>query len=187
MWVIHFRNPELRLNQFADETEARVGLFRKGLESPLAYELMKRLDEMHLGQEKWQPDATEFFRTFLYELKKNRQKADLTANDWRKELADWARGRFATGLKIEDLAERAGMSHSYFRQQFKAAHGQSAGQFLHEIRLLEGETLLRQTDLNLKEISARVGYSNPISFHRAFLQKFRVSPASYRKSVAQMI
>ncbi len=59
----------------------------------------------------------------------------------------------------QSLADTAGMSRSAFAEQFKQSFDRTAMDFLKEIRLRHAAQLVRGTDLLIKTISARVGFT----------------------------
>jgi len=81
---------------------------------------------------------------------------------------------------LETLAAEAGMSRSSFAEKFADAFGRSAMEFLREARLRRAAALLRTTDLPVKLVASRVGFSSRSHFSSAFAVEFGVSPAAYR-------
>lgn len=82
---------------------------------------------------------------------------------------------------ISDLAHQVDLSISRLSHLFKAETGLSLGEFLANERLERAADLLRDTEMRVKEITFRIGYSREPSFNRAFKKKFNQSPQSYRK------
>lgn len=81
---------------------------------------------------------------------------------------------------LEGLAEVAGMSRSVFAARFVEAFGQSPIEFLTVLRLNQAARLLRSTDLPVKTIAGRVGYSSRSYFSRAFKTLYGLRPAALR-------
>ena len=48
-------------------------------------------------------------------------------------------------------------------------------------RMARAEQLLKETRLPIREISARVGYANPLHFSRAFKSVYKIAPREYRQ------
>jgi AraC-like DNA-binding protein len=55
------------------------------------------------------------------------------------------------------------------------------GEFFHNLKMKEAATLLRETNLPIKEISFRVSYNDTAHFYRAFSNTYKTTPAKYRK------
>jgi len=81
------------------------------------------------------------------------------------------------------VAAEAGMSLPTLRRRFHAATGVPIHEYHLRSRLAEARRLLAETPLAIKEIAARLGYSDVFYFTRQFSGKTGVSPAVYRASV----
>ena len=64
------------------------------------------------------------------------------------------------------------------------ALGQSPIEFLKSLRLARAAQLLTHTDLPVKSVAARVGYSSRSSFTRAFVAHHRAGPTAFRIAAA---
>lgn len=84
---------------------------------------------------------------------------------------------------LEQLAGLAGMSRAKFAERFKEAFGRTAMAFLKELRLSRAARLLETTDLPVKSVAARVGFSSRSHFSRAFKAAMHLEPAAYRASI----
>ena len=73
------------------------------------------------------------------------------------------------------------MSVSWFLRNFKQVTMKSPMQYILSIRINNAVSLLETTDYNVTEISAIVGYENPLYFSRIFKKQKGVSPSEYRK------
>lgn len=82
---------------------------------------------------------------------------------------------------VQDLARMVQLSNSRLGHLFKTETGVELRHFLLEARLAKAAELLRNTDMQIKEISHLVGYHHVPSFDRTFRKEFKVSPADYRK------
>ncbi len=97
-----------------------------------------------------------------------------------QQVMRWAGSNSGPMPSAATLAARAELSVSHFRAHFRRQAGEGLGRFLRELRLEEGARLLRESNLPIKEIAHRIGYSDPVAFHRAFLKKKGETPARYR-------
>ena len=82
--------------------------------------------------------------------------------------------------KIEVYAALCGMSNAYFYRLFRAWSGQSPIEYRNTLRLSQAEAMLRNTDMQIKEIAETVGFEDSFYFSRVFAQYFGVSPKKYR-------
>lgn len=88
---------------------------------------------------------------------------------------------------VSALADRAGYSVSHFRERFRSQYRRSLGAYLRDLRMREAERLLRESNLPIKEISAQLGYSDPVAFHRAFVRHQGVTPARFRSQLPKIV
>lgn len=87
-----------------------------------------------------------------------------------------------TPFSVHQLAGIANMSRTIFFERFKEAFGCTPNDFLKDVRIRRGAHLLLTTDLPVKTVAYRVGYSSRSYFSRAFKAVMDVDPATYRTS-----
>jgi AraC-like DNA-binding protein len=88
------------------------------------------------------------------------------------------------GFTLSQFAELAGMSRSVFAARFADVLGRSPMEFLQALRLARAAELLAGTDLPVKMVAARVGYSSRSSFTRAFVTHLGAGPTAFRVAAA---
>lgn len=81
-------------------------------------------------------------------------------------------------VTVESLAERAGMSRYYFMRSFKEWFGQSAMDYLAELRTNEAKQLL-VAGQSLRDVAEAVGYKDPLYFSSQFKKQVGVPPRIY--------
>jgi AraC-like DNA-binding protein len=82
----------------------------------------------------------------------------------------------------EAFARAWGMSLSTLRRKFRAATGVALHEYQIQARVAKARTLLGDTDLPVKVIAERLGYTDVYFFTRQFRQAVGVPPATYRRS-----
>jgi two-component system response regulator YesN len=90
---------------------------------------------------------------------------------------------FAEELSLTSVASHIGLSPNYLSQVFKQSTGKTFLEHLIGRRVEEAKKLLKQGDLNVSEISFRIGYDNPRYFSQVFHKQEGVTPSEYRKSI----
>ena len=80
------------------------------------------------------------------------------------------------------LAERLGISRATLDRAFAADTGLSPAKMLMKLRLAEAKRLIREDQLSLTEISARLGFCNPAYFTNAFRLSFGHPPRDERRA-----
>lgn len=83
-------------------------------------------------------------------------------------------------LGLDTLAARFHMSVSGLSRKIKENLGESWSDYIFRIRLEEACRLLRETDINVRDITAEVGYSDYSSFSRKFKAQMGVTLKEYR-------
>ncbi len=81
----------------------------------------------------------------------------------------------------EELAQRVNVSVSKLTKGFSSLYGISVHAYIIEQRLKRAATMLLESNLNVTQISALIGYSKPSNFSAAFKRKFGVSPKDYKR------
>ncbi|WP_019640138.1 AraC family transcriptional regulator [Paenibacillus fonticola] len=103
------------------------------------------------------------------------------------DIRDFMIEHYDKPLSIGQLANMAGLSPKYFVDLFKKTYGQSAMDFLTDLRINRAKRYLCETDYLHKEIAQKVGYSDEFYFSRKFKQKVGVSPTAYTRNPRKRI
>jgi AraC-like DNA-binding protein len=88
----------------------------------------------------------------------------------------WLKRNFAQALHGDDLADRAHMSPSTFRQHFRALTGLSPLQYQKQLRLQEARQLMLNQKLDAGSAAGRVGYESASQFSREYNRLFGAPP-----------
>ena len=107
-------------------------------------------------------------------MPKMRLKDNLT------EVADWIRAHCDEPLTLEQMAFQANCSPSHFCRQFRRLMGKSPITYLIECRILRSKTMLVSTNLTIKEIAERIGFSSSSYFIHTFRKLEGITPEQFR-------
>ncbi|MCS1391223.1 AraC family transcriptional regulator [Lysinibacillus boronitolerans] len=118
---------------------------------------------------------------------KTESRTDTTTQISLKDIRDYIAKNHHQPLTIEHLALISGLSSSYFGEAFKKAFDQSATDYLTALRIGHAKQLLRDTDLLLREIARKVGYSDEFYFSRKFKKEVGITPSAYSKMARKRI
>jgi len=88
----------------------------------------------------------------------------------------WIRDNYAEPMRIEELAQVAGMSPPTFHRHFRAVTAMSPLQFQKRIRLQEARSMLVTEPGDIAGIGHRVGYDSPSQFTREYRRLFGAPP-----------
>ncbi|MEU6787472.1 helix-turn-helix domain-containing protein [Nonomuraea angiospora] len=94
----------------------------------------------------------------------------------------WAMTRLGTPLRLDDLADHAGMSRRTFTRHFRQEVGLSPGQWLTQQRIALARQLLESTDLPVDRVADRAGFGTAASFRQHLQAAVGVSPHAYRRT-----
>ncbi len=86
---------------------------------------------------------------------------------------------YRTG-SLQELAETLHCDFYWLSRRIKRATGKTYIALLQEKRLNRAAFLLKNTKMNIADISVAVGYENISYFHRIFAKQFGMSPFRYR-------
>ena len=88
----------------------------------------------------------------------------------------WLKQNFVQPLRGDDLADRAHMSASTFRQHFRALTGVSPLQYQKQLRLQEARQLMLNENLDAGSAAVHVGYESASQFSREYSRLFGAPP-----------
>jgi AraC-like DNA-binding protein len=95
----------------------------------------------------------------------------------------WLKQNFIQNVSIDDLAARAHMSPSTFRQHFKCVAGMSPLQYIKHLRLQEARQMMLNDNLDAGSAAMRVGYESASQFSREYSRLFGQPPHRDMKMV----
>ena len=99
-----------------------------------------------------------------------------------KRVIEYIETNLAEKIRIEDLAELAGLSRSHFSRAFQSATGQSPQDFLIQRRLCEARNRLTGTAQTISEIAYASGFSSQSHLTKTFKKQLGLTPGQYRQS-----
>ncbi len=91
------------------------------------------------------------------------------------------RKKFSESLRVDDLAEQAGLSVYQYEQRMKKVLGMPAGHFISRVRLEAAIEKLRQSDASVADIALACGFYDQSAFARTFKNAIGMTPSQYRK------
>jgi len=107
--------------------------------------------------------------------------ADGNAPNAFAPLHGWIAENVAGDLRVEQLAEQAGMSPRNFARIYAAKMGLTPARMVEKIRVEAVRRILEETDVPIKRIAALCGFGQEERLRRAFARQVGTTPAEYRQ------
>lgn len=96
-------------------------------------------------------------------------------------VADFINNNYNREIKIDEMANLAGLSKNYFGSAFKKALGETPHSYLIKIRISKAKVLLETTDYSLSKIAKQIGFKKASSFTSQFKASTGMIPSKYRE------
>lgn len=107
-------------------------------------------------------------------------EAQQAGNQHFGTLIDWIENRLGERIRVEDLAEVAGMSTRTFHRKFTAAMQITPARYLEE-RKMEWAKRLLEAGHSVKAVTGKSGFSSEAAFRAAFTERFGIPPSLHAK------
>ena len=130
------------------------------------------------------------FVLFFDSLSPFREKPSVPGLQWasgrRREFVytvfTYIHEHYGESIRLADLAAVCYMTEAHFCRTFKEMMGEPPVSYINRYRINRATALLSTTALSLKEIAARVGFSDEAYFSRAFRKYKGESPTAFMKN-----
>ena len=99
-------------------------------------------------------------------------------------LERWITENLAEDLRVERLAEKAGMSARHFARRYAEARKMTPARAVEAIRVDAAKRALEETDERMPQIARRCGFSDEDQMRLAFARQVGISPVAYRTRFA---
>ena len=102
------------------------------------------------------------------------------------KLIHYLEQHFNAPLNSKQISGYMDMNYRYLCDIFKRKTGMSITMYHTKLRISESCRLLRESSLNISEISQSAGYSDPLYFSTVFKRIVGISPSLYRRQTFQL-
>lgn len=97
------------------------------------------------------------------------------------DLHAWMQSHLKDDLRVERLAEQAGMSPRSFARIYSERIGRTPAKTVEAMRMEAACRSLEETELPLKSIAEMTGHGDEQNLRRVFHRQLRISPVQYRQ------
>jgi LacI family transcriptional regulator len=114
-----------------------------------------------------------------------RQSTDIlmVMNPALRKALRFIRDHAAQPIQVADVVREAGLSHRALNESFQKELGSSIGKALTRARIQHISHLLMDTELQVQEVAAAVGYDDVRHFSRYFKHSTGMTPLAYRRTM----
>ena len=108
-------------------------------------------------------------------------KREESSNDAIEAAKKYIESNYTDNITLEDVSREVNISSYYLSRIFKEGTGENFIDYLTGLRMDKAKELLATTQYSMKEICAKVGYSDPNYFSKTFKKNVGVTPTEYRE------
>jgi transcriptional regulator GlxA family with amidase domain len=118
---------------------------------------------------------------FSASLEAQAAAADGNAPNHFAPLHGWIAEHLTSDLRVERLAEQAGMSPRTFARIYAAKMGTTPARMVEKIRVEAVRRILEETDMPIKRVASVCGFGQEERLRHAFARQVGTTPAEYRQ------
>lgn len=110
---------------------------------------------------------------------------DIDSEFYRSFLEIFTREMGNSELSVDTLASKMGLERTQFYRKIKALTNFSPVELIRNLRLKQGQHLIKTTDRSVSEIAYDIGFSNPAYFTRCYREAFGETPTDTRTRLSK--
>lgn len=99
-------------------------------------------------------------------------------------IKEYIEQNYCEDIKISMFSEKYFFSKEYLSKLYKKKYGCGIYEYALKLRMERAKELLARPDIQIQEISERLGYSNNNYFSKAFKNYYNISPSEYREQLS---
>lgn len=115
---------------------------------------------------------------------KSTKIADATTSPTNQKIYDiiqYLKANYSKHITLKELSHTFFISPFYLTRLFKKSTGFTCIEYIHSLRIIESQHLLKETSLKVIDIAQVVGFNNVSNFGKVFKSIIGISPLAYRK------
>lgn len=99
-----------------------------------------------------------------------------------KDIVNYLQTNYKEEISVDELANEFNMSSGSLSRYFKKCCGMTIVEYINQYRITQSMELLRNTDKDISEISAEIGFNYVSYYNRVFQKLMHMTPRQYRKN-----
>lgn len=112
--------------------------------------------------------------------KQRRHRPLHNRQDYIRYAIDYIKNNYGN-IRLTDVSDYLGINYNYFSAIFRQSQGISPNEYLLRVRMRQSSQMLASLTMDIQTIANYVGYSDSLTFSKAFKRFFGVSPKNYRE------
>ena len=145
---------------------------------------IKKADECKTISEVWNMQMT-LFKFYREEVHKSRSGA--YNNPITNMLLLYIDEHIEKNISFQEICIKLDIDYKYASNCFKKDLGIGFSKYFNKVKMEKAKEMLETTDLLIQNIAEKLGYTNAYYFTRTFKSIYGMSPAEYRKQIANNI
>ncbi len=133
----------------------------------------------------WSVGRTDKKKSALKVDFKENHHENIKMNAVANNIRDYIAAHYKEDISLQDVAGSMNYSDAYFCKIFKQCFEKSFLVYLTEFRIQKAKVLLADMSINIKDVSAEVGYRDSNYFARIFKRSEGITPTEFRLRVLQ--
>lgn len=119
------------------------------------------------------------------DVQESGQNPKIDSPDFFASVESYIQNHLSENLSLQSLCKNFGVSQTYMGKLFRKYVNESFNRYLTTVRMEKAVKLMREVpDIFIKDVAARVGYSDQFYFSRIFRSYMGVCPSDYLESTA---
>ena len=128
----------------------------------------------------WLTQCVEKKKTVLKNDLQENHHGNIKMNAVAENIREFITKHYKEDISLQDVAGSMNYSDAYFCKIFKQCFNKSFLVYLTEYRVEKAKILLGDISINIKDVSAEVGYRDSNYFARVFKRSVGLTPTEYR-------
>ena len=138
----------------------------------------------------------ELYKLLAYLIEESPSKAisdgSILIQNYIRQTKKIIHSQYGTSLKVGEIANKLNLNRSYLMlvqlilknfKIFKEETGYSIKDYIVQVRMEKSADLLTNTTFHISEVANAVGFTDGLTFSKAFKKYFNQSPSNYRKTL----